>query len=90
MNAGGYIGRKVEGGGTIYFDYAIGFKGDVTVAKKSNLHSYHVDYARGGVVVCDDPSDTSKTNRFYVVILLLNVTPAHLNCIGDCFVLVCV
>lgn len=67
MNAGGYIGRKIEGGGTIFFDYAIGFKGDITVAKKSNLHSYHVDYAKGGVVVCDDPSDTSKAARFYVV-----------------------
>lgn len=66
MNPGGYIGRKIEGGGTIFFDYAIGFKGDVTIAPiTSNLHSYHVDYATG-LVVCDDPS-ASKTNRFYVV-----------------------
>ena len=62
----GFIGRKIEGGGTIFFDYALGFKGDVTVNPiTSNLHSYHVDRATG-LVVCDDPS-ASKTNRFYVV-----------------------
>lgn len=63
----GYIGRKIEGGGTIFFDYKLGFKGDVSVAPiTSNLHSYHLDEATG-LVVCDDPDDTSKQARFYVV-----------------------
>lgn len=67
LGVGGYIGRKIEGGGTIFFDYACGFKGDVTVEPiTDNLHSYHVDLATG-VVVCDDRSDTSKVDRFYVV-----------------------
>lgn len=67
LGVGGYIGRKIEGGGTIFFDYACGFKGDVTVNPiTDNLHSYHVDLATG-IVVCDDRSDTSKVDRFYVV-----------------------
>lgn len=67
VNPYGYIGRKIEGGGTIFFDYKLGFKGDISVAPiTSNLHSYHVDPATG-IVVCDDPGDTSKQDRFYVV-----------------------
>lgn len=67
LGKGGYIGRRIEGGGMIFFDYAIGFKGDVSVAPiTSNLHSYHVDLLTG-MVVCDDRSDTSKVDRFYVV-----------------------
>ncbi len=67
LGKGGYIGRRIEGGGMIFFDYAIGFKGDVTVAPiTSNLHSYHVDLLTG-MVVCDDRSDTTKVDRFYVV-----------------------
>ena len=63
----GYIGRKIEGGGTIFFDYAIGFKGDIKVNPiVSNLHTYHVDPATG-MVVCDDPGDSTKQARFYVV-----------------------
>jgi len=61
---GGYIGRRVEGGGIIFFDYAIGFKGDVSVAPiTSGLNTYHVDSATGMVV----KDTTSGTNRFYVV-----------------------
>ncbi len=67
LGVGGYIGRKIEGGGTIFFDYACGFKGDVTIAPiTANLHSYHVDLLTG-MVVCDDRDDTSKVDRFYVV-----------------------
>ena len=58
----GYIGRRIEGGGIIFFDYAIGFKGSVTVAPKSNLNTYHVNAA--GVVVKDT---TNANDRFYVV-----------------------
>lgn len=65
---GGYIGMKIEGGGTIYFDYKIGFAGsDVTVAAKTgSFKTYHVDPVRN-IVVCDNPTDTSKLDRFYVV-----------------------
>lgn len=67
LGKGAYIGRKIEGGGTIFFDYAIGFKGDIEVAPiTANLHSYHVDPLTG-VVMCDDPEDTTKQDRFYVV-----------------------
>ena len=67
LGKGGYIGRRIEGGGMIFFDYSLGFKGDVSVAPiTSNLHTYHVD-ALTGMVVCDDRSDTSKVDRFYVV-----------------------
>lgn len=68
LDAGGYIGRKIEGGGTIFFDYAIGYKyGSLSVAPiTSNLHTYHVDLATG-MVVCDDAGDTTKKDRFYVV-----------------------
>lgn len=63
-----YIGMRIEGGGTIFFDYAVGYKyGSLSVAPiTSNLHSYHVDKDTN-VVVCDDASDTTKQNRFYVV-----------------------
>jgi len=61
---GGYIGMHVEGGGIIFFDYAIGFSGDVSVAPiTSGLNAYHVDPATG-IVVKDT---TSGANRFYVV-----------------------
>lgn len=65
---GGYIGMKIEGGGTIFFDYKIGYGyGSLTVPPiTANLHTYHVDPTRN-IVVCDDPNDTSKVNRFYVV-----------------------
>ena len=67
LGKGAYIGRKIEGGGTIFFDYAIGFKGDISVAPiTENLHSYHVDPLTG-VVMCDDPEDTTKQDRFMVV-----------------------
>lgn len=67
LGKGGYIGRRIEGGGMIFFDYSLGFKGDVSVAPiTSNLHTYHVD-ALTGMVVCDDRSDTSKVDRFYAV-----------------------
>jgi len=67
LGKGAYIGRKIEGGGTIFFDYAIGFKGDISVAPiTENLHSYHVDPLTR-VVVCDDPEDTTKQDRFMVV-----------------------
>ena len=67
LGKGGYIGRRIEGGGMIFFDYSLGFKGDVSVAPiTSNLHTYHVDTLTG-MVVCDDRSDTSKVDRFYVV-----------------------
>lgn len=60
----GYIGRKIEGGGTIFFDYKIGFKGDVTVNPiTSGLKEYHVDPATG-LVHCDGGGQQS---RFYVV-----------------------
>mgnify|MGYP002626590174 CR=1 FL=1 len=60
----GYIGRKIEGGGTIFFDYALGFKGDVTVNPiTSGLKEYHVDPATG-LVHCDGGGQQS---RFYVV-----------------------
>ena len=63
-----YIGMRIEGGGTIFFDYAVGYKyGSLSVAPiTTNLHSYHVDKDTN-VVVCDDASDTSKQYRFYVV-----------------------
>lgn len=64
---GGYIGRRIEGGGVIFFDYKYGFKGDVTIAPiTDDLHSYHIDLLTG-MVVCDDRADTSKKDRFYVV-----------------------
>ena len=65
---GDYIGMRIEGGGTIFFDYALGYKyGSLSVAPvTTNLHSYHVDKDRN-IVVCDDPDDSSKKARFYVV-----------------------
>ena len=67
LGKGGYIGRRIEGGGMIFFDYSLGFKGDVSVAPiTSNLHTYHVD-ALTGMVVCDDRDDATKVDRFYVV-----------------------
>jgi len=64
LDKGGYIGRRVEGGGIIFFDYAIGFKGDVSVVPiTSGLNTYHVDTATGMVV----KDTTSGTNRFYIV-----------------------
>lgn len=64
----GFIGMKIEGGGTIFFDYMLGYKyGSLAVAPvTSNLHSYHIDKDRN-IVVCDDPNDTTKQHRFYVV-----------------------
>lgn len=63
-----FIGMRIEGGGTIFFDYALGYQyGSLSVAPVTeNLHSYHVDKDRN-VVVCDDPDDTTKKARFYVV-----------------------
>lgn len=63
-----YIGMRIEGGGTIFFDYALGYQyGSLSVAPVTeNLHSYHVDKDRN-IVVCDDPDDTTKKARFYVV-----------------------
>lgn len=68
FDPGGYIGMRVEGGGMIFFDYKIGFKGsDVTVAASTDeFKTYHVDWMRN-VVVCDNPTDTTKKDRFYVV-----------------------
>lgn len=68
FDPGGYIGMRVEGGGTIYFDYKIGFSGsDITVpASTDEFKTYHVDWMRN-VVVCDNPTDTTKKDRFYVV-----------------------
>ena len=66
-NPAGYIGMRIEGGGIIFFDYKYGYKyGSLSVAPKTNLKSYHVDKATN-VVVCDNPGDTSKNDRFYVV-----------------------
>ena len=62
VGKGNYIGRRVEGGGIIFFDYAIGFKGDVSVAPKTGLNKYHVNSA--GIVVKDT---TNAEDRFYIV-----------------------
>lgn len=62
VGKGNYIGRRVEGGGIIFFDYAIGFKGDVSVAPKTGLNKYHVNSA--GIVVKDT---TNAADRFYIV-----------------------
>lgn len=68
---GSYIGRRVEGGGIIFFDYAIGFKGGIgdglggllSISPKSGLfNKYHVNSA--GVVVKDIDYGN---DRFYVV-----------------------
>ena len=63
----GYIGRRVEGGGTIFFDYRLGFQGDVTVEPRiePDDEDYHVDPATG-LVVYDRP-DSSTPGRFLVV-----------------------